>query len=67
MPSSVIASMDYDPQSLALTIRYVSGLVYEYKQVPEEVFKQLKIAGSKGRFLNFFIKGKYDYEKVEKH
>lgn len=64
MPSSVVSSFNYDPQSAALTIRYVSGLVYRYIAVPEKVFKEFKAAGSKGRYLNFNIKGKFKYEKL---
>lgn len=64
MPSSVVAAINYDPESHSLKVTYVSGLVYEYKDVPENVYKAMKIAGSKGRYLNFHIKGKYDFEKV---
>ena len=64
MPSTVIAAINYDPDSLSLKVVYVSGMVYEYKGVPESVYKALKIAGSKGRYLNYNIKGKYDFEKV---
>jgi hypothetical protein len=64
MPSLVISSFSYDPELSDLTIRYVSGLVYCYKKVPEKVFKEFRASGSKGRYLNFNIKGKYDYEKL---
>lgn len=66
MPSLVVSSFIYDPQSADLTIRYISGLVYRYKDVPEKVFKEFKASGSKGRYLNFHIKGKFNYEKLEK-
>ncbi len=65
MPSSVIDTIDYFPENLTLRIKFVSGLIYDYKQVPPEVFKSLKIAGSKGRFLNFHIKGKYEFDRIE--
>ena len=64
MPSSVVAAINYDPDSLSLKVVYVSGMVYEYKGVPESVYRELKMAGSKGSYLNYNIKGKYDYEKV---
>jgi hypothetical protein len=66
MPSSVIASMNYNSESSTLQIRFVSGIVYDYKNVPEKVFKAMKAATSKGTFLNTKIKGKYEFEKVEK-
>jgi len=65
MPSSVISSYSYDAQSAALTVTYISGLVYRYKEVPEKVFKEFRASGSKGRYLNFNIKGKFQYEKVD--
>ncbi|MGX5820087.1 KTSC domain-containing protein [Chitinophaga lutea] len=65
MPSSVVHSMQYDEQTRTLRIRYVSGLVYDYKAVPPEVYAQMKTASSKGQFLNKHIKGHYAYEKVD--
>lgn len=64
MPSSVVDTVDYFPESFTLRVTFVSGLIYDYKDVPPEVFKALKIAGSKGRFLNFHIKGKYEYDRI---
>jgi len=64
MPSSVVAAMTYDPGSSTLRVRFVSGMVYDYKNVPEKVFKQMKNAASKGTFLNQYIKGNYEFEKV---
>jgi hypothetical protein len=64
MPSSVIASINYFPETHKLRVEFLSGLIYDYKDVPPEVYKALKIAGSKGRFLNFHIKGKYQFDKI---
>lgn len=66
MPSSVIATFHYDLQTKDLTVNFISGLIYRYRSVPEKVFKEFKASGSKGRYLNFHIKGTYSYEKVEK-
>lgn len=64
MPSSVVRNMRYNAATRTLRIWYVSGRAYDYKAVPEEVFEAMKAAGSKGRFLNEFIKGNYAFEKV---
>ncbi len=64
MPSSVVAHMNYDPKLHTLRITYTSGIVYDYKAVPQEVFEEMKAASSKGQFLNYNIKGKYKYRKV---
>ena len=64
MPSSVVANMRYDPATATLRIVYVSGMVYDYKGVPGRVYEAMKNASSKGKYLNQYIKGKYDFEKV---
>ncbi|WP_349773792.1 KTSC domain-containing protein [Chitinophaga horti] len=64
MPSTVIASMKYDPASLTLRVVYVSGMVYDYHDVPPGVYESMRRATSKGRFLNRHIKGHYPFEKV---
>ena len=65
MPSSVISSYSYDSGAAALTVTYVSGLVYRYLEVPERVYKEFRASESKGRYLNFHIKGRFNYVKVE--
>jgi len=64
MPSSVVHRMHYDAKKHVLRIVYVSGMVYDYKKVPQEVYDEMKTAPSKGEYLNYHIKGKYQYEKV---
>ena len=65
MPSSVIAAMNYDPASATLRIIYVSGMIYDYKNVPEKIYKAMKAASSKGAYLNRHIKGNYEFEKLK--
>jgi hypothetical protein len=65
MPSSVILRMHYYPDKHTLRVVFVSGMVYDYKDVPESVYKQMKAAASKGEFLNREIKTKYAFEKIE--
>jgi len=64
MPSTVIGSMKYDPETQTLSITYQSGKVYAYKNVPEQEYELMKTSGSKGGYLNRNIKGKYPFEKV---
>lgn len=65
MPSTVLAEIDYDPESQTLTLRYTSGQCYQYRGVPETVYKDLKASRVKGRFLRFFIKDKYPFKKLD--
>lgn len=64
MPSTVINTMAYDPETKTLTIAYVSGQTYVYRDVPEMVYKELKASRVKGRYLRFFVKDKYAFEKI---
>jgi len=64
MPSSVIAHFQYDAKTHVLEVRFLSGKIYAYKEVPEKVYKTMCSATSKGRFLNFVIKPNYAYEEL---
>ena len=65
MPSSVVAAIRYDTNTATLRVIYVSGSVYDYKNVPEKVYKEMKEAFSKGEFLNKQIKANYKFEKIK--
>jgi hypothetical protein len=66
MPSSVIHHFTYDDTNRRLRVFFLSGIVYDYMNVPKEMYDQLRTAFSKGKFLNEQIKGKYPFEKVKK-
>ena len=57
--------MKYNEAASTLRITYTSGNVYDYKDVPPDVFEEMKVAGSKGTFLNYRIKGKYRYKRIK--
>ncbi len=65
MPSSVVGAFKYDASASTLRVQYVSGVVYDYKDVPEEVYTDMKASFSKDEFLNHHVKGKYEYEMVK--
>lgn len=65
MPSSVVAAMQYDPSSLVLRVIFVSGSVYEYLDVPESVYLDMKKSGSKGEYLNRYIKKHFAFKKIK--
>ena len=64
MPSSVVAAIRYDANTHTLRVIYVSGSVYDYKQVPEKIYMDMRTASSKGEFLNKTIKPNYEFEKI---
>lgn len=65
MPSTIIRSFDYDPQRALLIVRFVSGSVYQYFDVPEQLFADMKNFREKGIFYNQHIKGKFRFERIE--
>ena len=65
MPSSVVGAIKYDANKNILRVIYVSGSVYDYKEVPEKVYKEMKETFSKGEFLNKHIKTNYAFEKIK--
>jgi hypothetical protein len=65
MPSSVIKSFSYDASRHRLRVVFVSGMVYEYKKVPQEVYDEMRSTFSKGTYLNERVKGFYEFEKVD--
>jgi KTSC domain-containing protein len=66
MPSTVISQYSYDPAKQVLRVVFVSGLIYNYKNVPQEVYNEMKMSISKGTYLNKHIKGIYPFEKGSK-
>lgn len=64
MPSTVIRTMTYDEETNTLRIEFVSGMIYDHKHVPPETYQSMKNSGSKGIYFNQYIKGNYEFEKV---
>ncbi len=62
--SSNIASIGYDAGTETLEVEFLSGAIYQYYNVPQNMYDQLVQAGSKGRFLNTYIKNAYPYSRV---
>ena len=60
--SSNIRSIDHDGNNLI--VEYKSEVKYRYKNVSNDLFESLRLAESKGRFMNSEIKGKFDYERI---
>ena len=62
--SSNIARFAYDDANCILVVQFISGGTYNYYDVPEIVFNQMKNAPSRGQFLARNIKGVYRYARV---
>jgi len=62
--SSNVATIGYDEPSQTLEVEFLSGTIYQYYNIPPNLNVQLMQAGSKGRFLNTYIKNAYPYSRV---
>ncbi|MBU3036477.1 KTSC domain-containing protein [Tritonibacter mobilis] len=62
--SSNIASIGYDPGTETLEVEFLNSSIYQYFNVPENMYEQLMAEPSKGRFLNTYIKNAYPYSRV---
>lgn len=62
--SESIAAIGYDDDAEALEVEFVSGAVYRYSGVPQDVYEDFRQAPSKGTFLNHHIKNAYPWEQA---
>ena len=62
--SSNISSIGYDAGTETLEVEFLSGAIYQYYNVPQNMYDQLMQAVSKERFLNTSIKNAYPYSRV---
>jgi len=62
--SSNVASIGYDPEQQELYVAFLNGSVYEFYNVPEDVFRQYRSAPSKGKFHWRAIRDAYPYARV---
>ena len=63
MPSSVIRSYRYDPVQRRLELKFVSGRLYRYHDVPEETWRGMRQAFSKGEFFNENIRDHFRFTR----
>lgn len=64
MPSSVIRSYRYDPSGRHLDLVFVSGRHYRYHDVPEEIYREMRSAFSRGQFFNTRIRDHFRHTRV---
>lgn len=62
--SSNLASVGYDAATQTLEVQFLNGSIYQYFNVPRHIYEQLMREGSKGRFLNAYIKNAYPFSRV---
>ena len=62
--SSTVLSVGYDPLEQVLVVEFKRGSLYHYLGVSVSDFESFMAAPSKGRFLHYRIKPRYQYRRV---
>ena len=62
LQSSNVAAYRYNPSTRVLQIRFHSGRIYGYRDVPQNVVDGLGTAESAGKYVNSAIKNSYSLE-----
>lgn len=62
--SSNVEALGYDAGSGTLQVEFKNGSTYQYFDVPETVFQELRVAGSVGAYLSSNIKGVFRFSRV---
>jgi lysyl-tRNA synthetase class 2 len=57
--SSLLTEIKYNPRSRNLDIRFVTGRIYRYADVPPALYQRLLEARSKGAFFNECIRDRF--------
>ncbi|MBX9898716.1 MAG: KTSC domain-containing protein [Qipengyuania sp.] len=64
MPSTVIRRFAWRAAEQALDVEFVTGRVYRYHGVPEEVARAMRGSFSRGAFFNRAIRDRYPHERL---
>lgn len=62
--SSNLLSVGYDSETETLEVEFSNGSVYQYFNVPQNMYDQLMQEVSKGKFLSAYIKNFYPFSRV---
>jgi hypothetical protein len=62
--SSTISEIGYNAQHSIMTIKFKTGAVYEYLEVPQEIYDFVMNSESVGKAVNANVKGIYEYRQI---
>ena len=65
LESSTVDMVNYYADTKELIVNFKSGACYAYHAVEFEDYKKFINSTSAGQALNHFIKGKYEFTKIE--
>ena len=62
--SSEIEWIGYEHKNHMLQVEFITGGIYQYENVPAQVYEDFLSTDSHGRFFESKIKGAYPYRKI---
>lgn len=62
--SSMIESFGFDSTTSILEIEFKNGAIWQYYDVPESVYYEMRTASSHGKFFLLNIRGHYSESRV---
>ena len=63
--SSNLHSVGYSLMTRTLEIQFRNGRIYQYFDVPWEIYDRLMNSGSHGRFFAYFIRNAYPFRRIQ--
>lgn len=63
--SDNVKSIAYDPVGHVLEVKFHSGPIYRYYEVPSQEHKMFLASPSRGQYLHYNIKDSYRSERVK--
>jgi len=62
--STNINKTEYDTESKKLLVTFNNGALYEYDEVPHQLYTQFRMTESQGKFFSTKISKIYKYKKI---
>lgn len=63
--SSNLSQVGYDSETSKLHVAFIGGTVYIYSDVPRNIYEEIIVAPSAGKYFHQNVKNKYAFVKEE--
>lgn len=62
--SSNIKKSEYDTETKKMLVTFNNGLIYEYDNIPHQLYTQFRMSESQGKFFSTKISKVFKYKKI---
>ncbi len=62
--SSNLSRTEYDTETKKMVVEFKNGLIYEYNEVPHQIYTQFRMSESQGKFFSSKISKVYKYIRL---